>query len=59
MQVKIDGNDLVIRIPMQQPKPSSSGKNLVIASTSGNVRVDCNWKDKPVTIGLNAWVSAK
>lgn len=32
MEVKIENNELVIRIPLKDPKPSSTGKFLIVAS---------------------------
>ena len=56
MQVKIEGNELVIRIPMQEPRPSSSGKTLVVASTNGNKTTDVKVQGQNVVIGLNAYI---
>lgn len=56
MQVTIEGKDLVIRIPMQDPRPSASGKTLVVASTSGNKTTDVIIQGQPVIIGLNAYI---
>lgn len=56
MEAKIEKNELVIRIPMQKPTPSSSGKTLVIASTRGNMKTTVTVDGKPVTIGLNAYI---
>ena len=59
MKAEIDSNNnLVIRIPMQTPTPSSTGKTLVVATTRGNVKTDLTINGKPVTIGLNAYISA-
>jgi hypothetical protein len=59
MKVTVEKNELVIRIPMQNPTPSASGKTLVVASTRGNVKTEVLVNKKPVTIGLNAYISAK
>lgn len=56
LSVKIDGNMLVIRIPLQTPTPSASGKTLVVASTHGNTRTDCLIQGKPITVGVNAYI---
>jgi len=56
MQVTIEGKELVIRIPMQEPRPSSSGKTLVVASTNGNKTTDVQVQGQPVIIGLNAYI---
>jgi hypothetical protein len=60
MKVTLENNELVIRIPMNQtPTPSSSGKTLVVASTHGNQVTGVMVNGKPVTIGLNAYISNK
>lgn len=59
MKVTIEKNELVIRIPTQDPTPSASGKTLVIASTHGNVVTGVKVNGKEVKIGLNAYISAK
>lgn len=57
MNVKIEKNELVIRIPLVEPRPSQSGKTIVVATTSGNVVTDCQHPaiKKPIKIGLNAY----
>ncbi len=57
MKVEIDkeSNELVIRIPLQEPTPSASGKTLVVASSRGNKETDVRVDGKPVYIGLNAY----
>lgn len=57
MKVSIEKGELVIRIPMIEPRPSSSGKNLVVATTGGNVDsgvVHPKLKT-PIKIGINAY----
>lgn len=56
MQVKIEDNELVIRMPLQEPKPSSSGKTLIVATTSGNIQAGVEIDGKPVYLGLNAYI---
>jgi len=55
--VKIEGNNLVITIPMQTPAPSMSGKTLVVATTRGNLKTDCKLGGKDIVIGVNAYVA--
>jgi hypothetical protein len=57
MNVTIENGMLVVRIPMQTPTPSASGKTLVVASSKGNVKTAATVKGKPVTIGLNAYIT--
>ncbi|HNT35241.1 MAG TPA: hypothetical protein PKH07_09615 [bacterium] len=49
---------LTIVLPLQEPTASGSGKNMVVASTKGNMRVDAEYDGKPLTIGVNAYYSA-
>lgn len=58
MQVTIEGKELVIRIPVETPpKPSKSGKSLIVASTGGNVVTAVIVDGRPVTLGLNAYIA--
>ncbi len=57
---KIEGNELVIRLPLnEKPERSASGKTLVVASTRGNKETDCVVQGKKVIIGLNAYIPVK
>lgn len=56
MEAKIENNELVIRIPLEKPKPSSSGKTLIVASTGGNYQTNLEIDGKPVFVGLNAYI---
>lgn len=56
ISVKVEKNELVIRIPMQNPTPSASGKTLVVASTHGNQTTDCVVAGQNLVIGLNAYI---
>ena len=57
MTTKIENKQLVIRIDLQDPpKPSASGKTLVIATTHGNQPTEVSIKGKPVIVGLNAYI---
>ena len=56
MEVKIENGKLIITIELQKPTPSASGKNLIVASTKGNVVTECLIDGKNVVIGLNAYI---
>ena len=56
MKAEIKDGNLIITIPLDTPKPSASGKTLVVASTRGNVATAAQVNGKPVTIGLNAYI---
>jgi len=56
MNVEIRDNKLYIEIDLETPTPSASGKTLVVASTRGNMVTNAKVNDKPVIIGLNAYI---
>lgn len=60
MKVEIDkkANELVIRLPLQEPTRSASGKTMVVASTHGNQATTATVDGKPVIVGCNAYVKA-
>jgi hypothetical protein len=58
MKGSIEKGELVIRIPLQEPRPSASGKTLVVASSHGNQATTATVNGKPVIIGLNAYIKA-
>ena len=60
MKVEIDKktNELVIRLPMQEPTRSASGKTLVVGSSHGNVVTSAQIDGKQVTVGVNAYIRA-
>jgi len=55
-RVAIEGKDLVIRIRMQTPQDSASGKTTVIASTHGNQQTEAKFNGSPVIVGVNAYI---
>jgi hypothetical protein len=58
MQVSIKDGKLIIEIPLNNPpSPSASGKTLVVASSRGNVQTNAIVDGKPVTVGVNAYIS--
>lgn len=56
MKATIKDNKLTIEIDLQTPRPSASGKTLVVATSGGNVTTTATVNGKPVTIGLNAYI---
>ena len=59
LTVTREGDTLVIRIPIQTPTPSASGKTLVVASTRGNQKTAVQIDGKDLYMGLNAYVYAE
>lgn len=55
MQATIEKNELVIRIPLEKPTPSASGKTLVVASTRGNQPTTATIDGKPLVVSVNAY----
>jgi len=56
MNVEIRDKKLCIEIDLEEPKPSASGKTLVVASTRGNTATTAEINGKRITIGLNAYI---
>ena len=56
MQIQVRDNKLCIEIDIEEPKPSASGKTLVVASTRGNVVTEATIDGKPITLGLTAYI---
>ena len=57
MNVTIEGKELVIRIPLETPpRPSKSGKTMIVATSSGSVTTSATVDGKQVIIGLNAFI---
>lgn len=57
MTATIEKNELVLRLPINR-RPSKTGKNIVIASTNGNVPSTLQVEGKTVTVGVNAYFKA-
>lgn len=57
MKVTIEKGELVIRMPLGEPRASASGKNMVIATTGGNVKTDCKHpkSGQIITVGVTAY----
>lgn len=58
MKVTIENNQLVIRMPLQTPTASSTGKTLIVASSGGNKATDIQISGKNVVVGVNAYIKA-
>jgi hypothetical protein len=57
MKVTIENNELVICIPVENPpRPSASGKTLIVATSSGNQTTDAIVNGQSVVVGLNAYI---
>lgn len=54
MEAKVKDGQLVLTIPLQDAKPSKSGKTMVVASTGGFVATTAQVDKKPVKVSLNA-----
>ena len=58
MTARIEGKELVIRISLNDPpRPSSSGKTLVVASSNGNKPTEATVNGQPVIVGVNAYIN--
>jgi len=58
-EIDEDSKTLTLVLDLQEPTPSASGKTLVVATTHGNVPSEIQVNEKPVIIGVNAYIPAK
>jgi len=57
VQAVIEGNELVIRLPLNPtPVLSATGKTLVVASSHGNQETTAQVNGHPVIVGVNAYI---
>ena len=57
MKAEIVNGELVVRIPVNDPpRPSASGKTLIVATSGGNKATTAVVNGQPLVIGLNAYV---
>jgi len=59
LTVTREGDMLVIRLAVKTPRPSASGKTLVVASTRGNQKTSVQIDGKDLYLGVNAYVYAE
>jgi hypothetical protein len=52
----IENGNLIITVPMGTPRPSASGKTLVVASSHGNVATSALIDGQPIVVGVNAYI---
>jgi hypothetical protein len=58
MESKIRNGNLTIVLPVQEPKLSASGKNLVVASSRGVRQTTCRINGEIVSVIANAFIRA-
>ena len=59
MKAEIKGKKLIIELDLDDdPKPSVSGKSIVVASTRGNAKTDVTVKGKSLVVAVNAYIKA-
>ncbi len=56
IQVEVKDKKLIITADLETPTPSASGKTLVVCSTRGNLATSAKVNDKPIIVGLNAYI---
>lgn len=58
--VKVEGNRLIINLPLNDPpKTSGSGKSLIVAGTGGFLGTSAVVNGKPVSISVNATIPVR
>ncbi len=56
LKAKLTDNVLKTYLPLREPKPSASGKNLVIATTMGCARLEVEYQGQQVLLNANALI---
>ncbi len=56
MKIDEKAKTITIIMDLDTPRPSASGKTLVVASTRGNAVTDAQVGGRTVTLGLNAFI---
>ena len=51
-----DGDELVIRVPLHKPTPSSTGKTQILATSHGVMFTVRKYKGKDIALNFNAFV---
>jgi hypothetical protein len=54
-----DGKTLVVEIPLETPRTSTSGKTMLVASTGGFKSTEAKHGDKTISINLTATIPNK
>lgn len=59
IKVRVDekAGKLFIEADLETPHASSTGKTMIVVTTRGNLKTDQTVQGKPLTIGLNAYIS--
>lgn len=56
MDARIEDGKLVIELPLEKPRLSSTGKTLLVASTRGVQRSSARVKGRAVSVVVNAFI---
>jgi len=56
MESRIEDGKLVIELPLEKPRPSATGKTLLVASTRGVKRSTARFRGKTISIVANAFI---
>jgi hypothetical protein len=57
--IELDGQTLIIKLPLQTPIRSASGKTLVVATTHGTITTEARYEKKRIVVVANAFVYPK
>lgn len=56
MKVTVNGRKLIIEADIAEaPQASKSGKNIILATSGGNVATEAQFNGKRVTVGFSAY----
>ena len=54
--VEREGRILIVKMPLQQPVRSKSGKTFVVASTHGTITTNARYRNKRIVVTANAFI---
>jgi hypothetical protein len=55
VKARIEGKNLVVELPMKKPRPSASGKTMIVASSRGVRRCAVKVEGEALYLSLNAF----
>lgn len=59
MKVEVKGKDLIITLPIEEPRLSPTGKTMMVATSHGNIKTGLMVRGKELIVGVNAYTKAE
>lgn len=58
LKAEIENGELVLRLPLESPRPSKSGKMLLVGTTGGFTSTEAKVNEKNLRVNLTAGIYA-